>query len=426
MTKKKNQNKSTTVIVNNSQPKSKRKRSGVNRRRTSEWCDAVLNPFGANNVHIPDEKTRPSGLVTSTLHFQHKPQTYNAGTSLTHTGGILVRPYPARWIYELGEDTGSGIRPNRALLNSDTNAGMKFYNVPNLTSMIGDYGYASNPTYSSALVRCVAMGVRISYEGTENNRAGSYIGVQVENSSDAVAFTTADSGAVNYHFDPLSVYQTFATQSQNLPPALWLNLATRSSRSRVTDGVFEFVWVPNGAPSYQVVQTTLQSDLYYSTSSGATSRSTTFGTFNGTTGLEHGAGGIMVMIEGDTVSTAAANGNNYLVDVVAHWEVVPHDLYAITYPLSLSAFAPIALAKALNEFGSAISGSTRANVNSGQVGTTSLTSMSSFSGPSKQQLHGAYNMLSSLIGYATAGAGAYATHRITNGNGNNRRRIGAP
>jgi hypothetical protein len=410
MTNKKN--KKTSAVVVNVAPANQSKKKNRSRRRGGRnskpiWADIVCNPFEYTPQHIPDEQTRPSGLVTTRYHMSYKPLIYNDLPMTIHNGGILVRPYPDRWLLSLGEDVGGNIRPNREGLDSDLASGMVWIDAPNLDAMIGGYGPSSNPAHSTALVRCVAMGVRITYEGTELQRAGSFIGVQCNNNSESTSFSLADSGGVYYHFDPFSVYTSKADVTPK--PSEFMNYGIRTSRSRISDSVFEFVWVPSGVPKYQMMLITNYNENVKTTTASTNSLSTIYSSPVGSPGLDVGEGGIFVLIEGDTVTAENKYGNPYAVDLIAHWEVVPHDLYSITYPVDLSPFVTAELTKSLNAFGSMTSGVSRslANTFSGnRIGQGSASAANGFTAWSDYMPSG-----NTMQSFANAMASLYLTRR---------------
>lgn len=358
----------TTVVVNQ-QPAASTKKTRNRRRRggnVTAWTRSVVNPFESAPARVPDADTRPSGLVTSRYHTRYQPRNYDGSGSTTFAGGFLMRPYPSNWLLPLGT-LGGDVYPNYYTLNVNLNSGMEWVSAPNITSLIGNYGSSSTPTAPMCLVRCVGMGIRITYEGTELQRAGSFVGVEVLNNNTATTFSTADSGGVNYHYDPLSVYQTLSTSVQANTPSEWMNFATRSVRKRIDDNVFEMIWVPNGAPSYQQLNLSPPTSYYKTSTVGQLNPETLYGSPKGMIGLDYGEGGILAMIEGDTIASTDTTGNYYSVDAVAHWEVIPHDVYSITYQVSQSPYVNAELEKALNTFANLRVANARASANSNVI-----------------------------------------------------------
>lgn len=110
--------------------------------------------------------------------------------------------------------------------------------------------------------------------------------------------------------------------------------------SRIEDGVFEYHWTPNGVPNYQLTQgSAATSYLPYTTTAGAAVPPPTF--FNGPPCqgcVEGGQFAMVVLILGDTTSTATGTSNVYSFDFIAHWEAIPENSYNAAYPLEDSPF----------------------------------------------------------------------------------------
>jgi hypothetical protein len=298
----------------------------------SGWANVLRLPFHHASCHIPDDRTMVSGTVSSRQFLSFTP-TMLAGTSSTHQGGMMFYPHPAYTMFEINEATAGGTI-SALLANGDFTITPS---VANIASIV--------PANSSSTMRLVSMGLRLTYEGTELNRAGKIFAGTVP-----ITFpsTTTTKGSTPFHFEPLSPLLGTATPtSSQLKNAIQL-----LSTSRVTDREFEINWVPSGVPTYQAVSNA--SGIYTeSLSTSATVNSNNvFTTAPGGLGSQTGQNVLMFWIEGDTTTTAAADGNTYNLEVIWHWEVIPSSPLSVAYDLTHSPSNFPELQAALNTMGS--------------------------------------------------------------------------
>jgi hypothetical protein len=203
-------------------------------------------------------------------------------------------------------------------INLTGTASINNLSVPNLASFYYALGMK---------VRCVGMGARVFYEGTELNRSARIFGGYVP--IVGAALTVATTGTA---LSPLSVctggYSQVTGQIRD-------NITDCYEAKVQGDKVVEFFWKPSKAPAYQLYSTT-----DYPTT--VTSAGTTVAPPNnwnapaGGNGNEAGQNALIVIIEGDTTPTAVIGSNVYAIDLVWHWEVVPDDITGVIYDTSVS------------------------------------------------------------------------------------------
>lgn len=294
------------------------------------YLRVLQQPFTAPATHIPDQIVQESGLVTSRSNTVFTPFAINNASS-THNGGLLFLPYPAYAMLSLYELTGGSGNLSDLTLNGSAYNGAA--NVPNLASLF------SSATNAGARVRLVSMGVRVTYEGTELNRSGRYYAGLCPITSSAVAGGTTPF--------PLSSLSTICGQTTSLVGTL-RNCMTEITTARVSDGTFEFHWVPVNVPSYQQLDLFGLSAVTQGPSAGATLSPSLFNAPVGGWGAESGQNALVFWVEGDTTSSAQINGNNYAMEVIWHWELIPTNPQAVAYALTPSVCNLSALQAALN------------------------------------------------------------------------------
>lgn len=264
----------------------------------------------------------------------------SAATTI-HNGGCILFPHPSfssAWLYELSPGLLTDVT-NTGWYDSAYNAIGDLRNqgsVPNI--------YAIAPDLQGARVRCTGMGIRVTYEGSELNRAGRFWAglCPVNNSVFGLGTTgTAASGL-----------SSICTSSLNalVPVGSLKGCMTNSKSSRVTDGTFEYNWLPNGVPSYQsVISRTNSSGMPgWTVSANVPSAQTVWGGPYGTASVQAGQNALAFWVEGDTTTAASTVGNTYAVELIWHWEIIPNSPLSVAYNLSLSSFQPASLASALN------------------------------------------------------------------------------
>jgi len=297
----------------------------------NEWLETILSPFTHPSCHIPDDRTAVSGLVSSRETFSFSPTAYT-GTSTTHTGGFYFFPYLSGYRGQFQETAnGSGVFSG---LTSNT-SGVPFNQVavPNQTSIMPD----------GCTVRLVSLGVRVTYEGTELNRAGKiFAGTAGINSAGIAASVVTGS---NYYVDPLTVLAGSTQPSSTLIKSIMNN----SVSSRVSNSILEVNWVPAGVPTYQTAPTSASGlEPNFSLTASAVLPSCMYNTASGGAGAQAGQNVLVFLIEGDVTAAASAAGNTYSVEVISHWEVIPVNPLKVAYDLTQSYSDHLAVELALN------------------------------------------------------------------------------
>lgn len=328
--------KSTGKSTKSTKPKKGRKmskrlalyKSPATKRCT--WLESITNPFGCRPAHVPDEKTGLSGVVTSRYSYRAGISD-STGTSTTHNNGWFIPPHLGAGLYQLNGAAGGS---NLSDLNAAGSSRVNQVNWPNLDSITsGATEYCRS--------RMTSMGVRVTYEGTELQRAGRFVAgvIPVTNG----ALTVASTGTF------LSGLSTLTGSVTPSISNLYQSMVYRVE-SRIEDGVFEYHWTPNGAPNYQITAgSSATSYLPFTTTGGTAVPPPTF--FNGPASqgcVEGGQFAMVILILGDTTATATGTSNVYSFDFIAHWEVIPENTYNAAYPLEASPFDMAALQVVLN------------------------------------------------------------------------------
>jgi hypothetical protein len=325
-------------VVVNVTPKTKNRPRRSKMSRASPWLRSLLDPFTYGAVHIPDERTVSSGLVTSKLNLRASA-TAISGTSTTHNFAMIIPPHINAGIFQADETVAAN-----GLLQDVTTLGTA-YNRRTLWPNAG----AAVP--GTAKHRLVSLGVRVIYEGTELNRSARIMAGCMP--SVAEGFSINSTGTI---ISPSSTILNTATPNiTNYANGMINVVETRS------DGVLDAHWVPNGIPFYQLASAN-PAGLLTNTATGSNLIPNSF--FNcapGSGGVEAGQNVFVVFIEADTVSAAAGNGNVYSFEFIAHWEVIPHDPTAVAYQITPSPYVVSELSSALNSIGNLPSGQVRAS-----------------------------------------------------------------
>jgi len=280
---------------------------------------ALFRPFSSTGAHIPDDLVTPSCLMSSHYHVRSS-QLAEGGTSTSHNWGLYLPPYPTATFLE---ETSAG-NANLTDLSADGTTYQNPITVPNLTAL-GD-----------GLIRCVGIGVKIAYEGSELNRSGRFVAgvIPVTYQSKSVATTGTKASALT------TLTDTVVTNVNTIRGKM-----TKSTECRVPgDGVFEAHWEPSGVPHYQA----LAQDSLVFTASGNSLTDSIWSIQSGASGIERTENGLVVLCIGDTTPTAVIGSNSYAIDVVWHWEVVPADVTAITAEITPSMADSTALDSVLN------------------------------------------------------------------------------
>lgn len=298
------------------------------KNNASSWASTLRNPFSSTSCHIPDDQTMDAGLVSSKMYLPFSP-TAIALTSSTHNGGLLLLPHPSWAYYSLYE----------------TSAGSQTLTDLNIagTAWIGNNGGVSNVSALApygARVRCVSMGLRVTYEGTELQRGGRYFAglCPIQYAANTVATTGT-------YLSPLSTVCGGVTSGLTNMKQCMTNMAT----ARVSDGTFEFTWFPNGTPTYQYKAGSAGEWNPFTTSPGVGPiPNSAFNTPYGGPGVQTGQNAVVFFIENDNTAAAQLSGNSYSIEVVWHWEVIPASPASVAYDLTPSRSNFAALQTALN------------------------------------------------------------------------------
>lgn len=308
----------------------------------STWFRSIASPFGSDAVGIPDDQTSHSGKIISRYSFSG---TINAltGTSSNHSFGIILPPYP---YFAFLTETSAG---NGVLTDLDgtgvayvapVSTGPTPIQVPNIASIMG----GSSGTNYNGRIRCTSLGVRLSYNGTELNRGGRYTAALI--GIGAPCYSVATTGT------KLSALSSLVSAPTITKDVFWTYMKERST-ARVSDGVFTARWKPSGTPNYQNTSGSTNI-LAYSVAAGTAAPGGAgvtpciWSADEGGWGAESGQSALVVIVDGDTTSTAQLGCNAYSIDVEWHWEVIPQETQTVVYPLSMSHYNPVELAVALN------------------------------------------------------------------------------
>lgn len=220
------------------------------------------------------------------------------------------------------------------LTDFSTSAGVALYaghDVPN----VGGFG-------DSCKLRMTSCGVTVTYAGTELNRAGEFVSgnAQLEYPASGVATTGTQ-------LSPLSTI--LGKQNVGYYGSATLRSYIKDyQETRVGDRTQTFYWLPNGVPSYFRTGSNTAYTGPSTTTAGALVTNSIFASSTNSGGPCYGENALLVMISGDVTGAASITGNVYDVQVIAHWEVIPSNITAVTYDVSPSLSDPMALAAAMN------------------------------------------------------------------------------
>jgi len=299
----------------------------------TNWLSAMSNPFGSYFAHIPDIEITDSALLWSEKKGVSSSNALS-GTSTVHSTAILMMPYPKNALAFADETVAGG-----GTLSFTDTAGTSYRSlndVPNITSLTG--GTTSN---FGAAIRCVGMGLKLSYVGTELNRSANvYAGFVCFNRLPTVVTTT---GTVDCIPSMIGNATGVSITTADLKAAM-----KNCKEGRIpSDGELVFTWHPNGVPTYQVINQATYVPVT-GRSAGVSGTTSGFYTLAGQSGLQEGISNLAILIEGDTTSSATATANNYDYTARWLWEVVPDQPEAIAAKVTPSKFDPAELQKAIN------------------------------------------------------------------------------
>lgn len=297
----------------------------------SSYLRVLKDPFNVTPCHIPDAIVAESGVLTSRWVTTFIP-TATSGTSTVHNGGFIVGPYPKWTLLQLYESVAGG-----GTLSDLNGAGSNWVgsgpsNVPNIS------GFYAGST-GAARVRPIAIGVRLTYEGSELNRSGRiYAGLC------PVSLLPVGGAASVFPLSALSAICMGATTTTigNLRQCV-VDLAT----ARVGDGTFEARWFPTTTPTYQQI-TAGQGEVAVAPGANQPVQNSVFNSPDGGVGWQSGQNVLVVWVEGDTTSSLQSTGNTFGLEIICHWECIPTSPSSVAYSLSPSICNMAELAAALN------------------------------------------------------------------------------
>jgi len=305
-----------------------------NKRNTSvnaapSWLACVADPMNHCGAHIPDDNTMWSGLCRSYERFLLNPTSSSAGNSTVHNGGVLICPNPFKYRIDIAETSpGTDIF---SCTNSASTTLIRSAAVPNLSALTGS---------QMAQIRPVGCGISVTYKGTELNRAGVVTIGLVQNTHTAFGTVIATND-----IDPCTVFFGNASISSSIITSGLIN----PMEFRTADGSMTYNWKPNGVPTYQSLSTS-STDMAPSvvTNSGTRVEPCLYRAPPGGDGMQANQYSVAILIQGDTTTASQASGNDYLIEVLWHWEVIPQLVNSVAYELSPSPYYPSLLATALN------------------------------------------------------------------------------
>lgn len=304
----------------------------MTKRKSSKQSKAgsLFEPFSPGSFKWPDDRTSLSGSITSRAVLTFTPAKFDANPTTSHNAGLILYPALDVPMLQLMDDI-------NGTLQDVTTAGTNYNNAifpPNRSTIRASPG----------LIRCTGLGLRVTYEGTELQRAGRYFAGTMRSSQ-----TPAGVGGTGTRLSGLS-----ALQSNNLffntPGGLEQEMLNVTS-GRVSDGAFEAVWRPSKVPQYMSLQSTDPWPGNVTVAAGAfpgTGAATLFNSPAGGIGMEVDQTALVFCIEGDTTAANSTTGNPYKLEVVWHWEYIPQNPIKTIVDLTPSPYDPLRLAAVLN------------------------------------------------------------------------------
>jgi hypothetical protein len=309
---------------NRTNPKPPRRtvsRGMIPKSRYPQWAKSVMEPFSEPPASIPDQLSAPSLKMKSLSSLTFTTSSPTANTS--HGALVLIQPAPisSATVGQISYDPVGQVFVTVSNLETQ---------VPNFTALFPTSGTTSQQvTVDDYRYRCTAMGVRLTYTGTELQRGARVV----------IGFFEPDFSSNNNDV----YYETFGTAGLSLSGSLFpnqvLNRMTRYKVFREWDSTMEFESIPSGTPLYhQATQASGNSYLPLVSLS-----------------VSNHIPCLGIMITGDQTSVASTVGNNFDLEIVRHWEVIcPSDLVT-AIPMTPSPYDVKSLEYCLNVFGAAYS-----------------------------------------------------------------------
>jgi len=292
------------------------RRSTMLPQRVCPYYETLANPFSPVKAHIPDTCVTPSGLATSHINYTTTLAAVGTNTSI-HAGGMLMFPFVYQCFIPLVEQVGGA--GTISDLNAAGTATTGFQSCPNAGAIIG-----SNAN-SSATIRCVSMGMRVTYEGTELNRSGKYyIGIiPITAPASSVASTGTKLSALSTLVGG-GLSGTYTTNVGSLREA-----CTEVLDMRACDETIQCIWKPACPVSYQSANVAGTSVL--TTTAGAVVFDSVFSCAPGQAGSQFGQNALAFFFEGDTTTSSQLACNPFSFNCVWNWEVVPNEWDLVSY-----------------------------------------------------------------------------------------------
>lgn len=303
--------------------------SSKNTHFVPAWIASAGYPFTMAPAHVPDSNTSLSGLCTSTQIYRGSAVTSDGGTSTTHSFGFVLPPFPCYSTFSSNSGTGflsdvdaTGVN----YLNIFNNSSAAPITPSNMSAVLGTTSAQEGRTK----IRCTAIGVRITYEGTELQRSGKIVSALCPVDGLGTVFA-----ATGTKISLLGAVAGQLTTDIYVPPTGIQNNATSWSERRVSNKPFTARWFPAGSPTYQTVASTPE---YYSASAGIAPLvgPTIWNASPGGTGNQAGQNALVVGVIGDTTANASSSSNPYTIELKWHWEVIPDQPISVAYSLSPS------------------------------------------------------------------------------------------
>ncbi len=368
----------------------------------------IIAPFDAYDARWPDDTTALSGTAVTRTYLRTSFSPLDGGSATTHAGGILMLPHPTISYCKLvSRATPYDSAANKGLTDIGNTAGTSTSNWNAAQNLNGLIGGATSADF--ARIRCVGMGIRVEYLGTELNRAGRFMAGNLLMAQQPTTFATtgtkysALSSTGNGNADQ---YVTDIRQAM-----------TSCVEARDPDGVLEAHWIPNGVPSYQLCAGQVAyTDTAFTTGAGGgragTDVQTYFTAGEGKFGVQGGQNALCWVFEGDVTTASQVASNDFGIEMIWHWEVIPNEPFSVVYALNPSPYVPEELAAVINHMqvspvgyvskgavdygGNSVTGSTSGLQQAGKVTRSNPTIKNVFS-----LLRTAYNVGSAVANAVT-------------------------
>jgi len=301
---------------------------GKSRGLIPAWLSSIATPWAKIPAHIPDECVTRSGLATSHIQYVGTPTTL--GTQLTHGFGFVLPAWP--YFNYIQDNTVDGNAGNKGY--SDLNpAGTAFATpftaasqpqpsvIPNFAAVMG----TTDVLLTRSKIRCVGISITIVYEGTEFQRSGKITaGLIPMNGVGAVVPTTGTFISMNSAAIGSPAFQPVDIRTQ----------AVKYYEQRVSNQPFTARWIPQGAPSYQLIRGFANNDSTYAIGAGTVPVTSPWAVAPNQFGVQAGQCALVVLVDGDATAGLSPTGNLFTVNIDWNWEVIPDVRESVAYCLS--------------------------------------------------------------------------------------------